>query len=296
MDLRNLRCFMAVAEELHFARAAERLHIEQSPLSRTIKDLESDLGARLFNRSTRGTQLTPAGQVLLETAPRVFAAVEQARQSVRAAACGQHGTLRIALSDGVLPQRLASLLALCRQEEPDVDIRLFEVPLAEQLSGLHRDMFDAGFARATLVDEGICAEVVWQTPLTIALPPRHPLLVHKHIPLAEALNFPLVLFHPERQAGLHQQISSLLRTVDTPPLVAEHVASQEVMLALVAAGYGVGLACEAQVAAQRMPEVVTRPLAGEPPLLTTYLLRAAHSPGPALARFITRVMKVVEQD
>lgn len=296
MDLRHLRCFMAVAEELHFARAAERLHIEQSPLSRTIRDLESHLGAQLFNRSTRGTQLTPAGHALLEAVPRIFAAVEQARYSVRAAASGQQGTLRIALSDGILPQRLASLLALCRQEEPDVDIRLFEVPLAEQISGLHLDLYDAGFARATLVDERIYAQVVWQTPFTIALPPRHPLLVHKHVPLVEALNFPLVLFHPERQAGLHQQISSLLRTVDTQPLVAEHVASQEVMLALVAAGYGVGLACEAQVATQRMPEVVTRPLAGEPPLLTTYLLRAAHAPCPVLARFIARVMKVVEQD
>ena len=85
MDLRHLRCFMAVAEELHFGRAAERLHIEQSPLSRTIKDLESDLDARLFNRSHRGTQLTPAGHALLEAVPRIFAAVEQARHSVRAA-------------------------------------------------------------------------------------------------------------------------------------------------------------------------------------------------------------------
>ena len=96
MELRHLRCFVAVAEELHFTRAAVRLHIEQSPLSRTIRELESDLGATLFERNRRGTQLTWAGQVLLEDARRVFAVLEQARTNVRAAATGYRGMLRLA--------------------------------------------------------------------------------------------------------------------------------------------------------------------------------------------------------
>lgn len=82
MELRHLRCFLAVAEELHFARAAERLHIDQSPLSRTIKELEEELGARLFVRTTRSTQLTRAGRLFLEHVQRVFAALDQARDSV----------------------------------------------------------------------------------------------------------------------------------------------------------------------------------------------------------------------
>lgn len=93
MELRHLRCFLAVAEELHFARAAARLHIEQSPLSRTIKELEEDLGARLFDRNTRSTRLTRAGLALLEHVPRVFAAVTQARDSVRAASSGFQGAV-----------------------------------------------------------------------------------------------------------------------------------------------------------------------------------------------------------
>lgn len=103
MEIRHLRFFLAVAEELHFARAAERLHIEQSPLSRTIKELEADLGEQLFVRTSRSTRLTRAGKLFLEHVPRVFTSLQQARDSVAAAANGFHGQLRIALSDGISP-------------------------------------------------------------------------------------------------------------------------------------------------------------------------------------------------
>lgn len=114
MELRHLRYFLAVAEELHFARAAERLHIEQSPLSRAIRELEEELGAQLFVRTSRSTRLTLAGKLLMENAPRVLLALDQARESVKAAANGFHGRLRVALSDGITPSRLPALLARCR--------------------------------------------------------------------------------------------------------------------------------------------------------------------------------------
>ncbi|OVZ26994.1 LysR family transcriptional regulator, partial [Pseudomonas aeruginosa] len=98
MELRHLKYFLAVAEELRFARAAEKLHIEQSPLSRAIKELEEELGVVLFARTTRSTRLTRAGKLFLEHVRRVLAAVEQARESVKAAANGFHGQLRVALS------------------------------------------------------------------------------------------------------------------------------------------------------------------------------------------------------
>ena len=141
MDIRHLRSFLAVAEELHFARAAERLHMEQSPLSRAIKELEEELGVVLFARTTRSTRLTRAGKLFLEHVPRVFTALQQARDSVKAAANGFHCQLRIALSDGITPSRLPNLLALCRQEEPEVEIRFFEVPLSQQIKGLHDDLY-----------------------------------------------------------------------------------------------------------------------------------------------------------
>ncbi|MDR6610533.1 LysR substrate-binding domain-containing protein [Pseudomonas synxantha] len=289
MELRHLRGFMAVAEELHFARAAERLHIEQSPLSRTIKELESDIGAQLFDRNSRGTRLTKPGEVLAEAVQRIFQAVEQARSDVQAAAAGYHCSLRIALSDGVMPQRLAAVLAQCREQEPEVEIRLFEVSLSQQLKGLREDLFDVGFARSNIVGDGIMAQAVWRTPLSIAVHARHPLLAHKQIPLAELLNYPLVLFHPHTHAGLHKQIESLLQQIPSPTTIAEHVSSHEVMMTLVAAGYGIGLTTEAQMMLCQNVEIVTRPLAGDQPLLTSYLLRPPKEPGETLKRFIARV-------
>lgn len=185
MELRHLRCFLAVAGELHFARAAERLHIEQSPLSRAIKELEEDLGIQLFARTTRSTRLTRAGKLFLEHVPRVFTALQQARDSVKAAVNGFHGQLRVALSDGILPSRLSNFLALCRQEEPEIEIRLSEVSLSEQIKGLHDDLYDVGFAGSDEVGDGIIAESVWNDPLMVAVPSRHPLLTYKRIPLEE---------------------------------------------------------------------------------------------------------------
>ena len=170
MDLRHLRCFIAVAEELHFARAAERLHIEQSPLSRAIKELEEDLGVRLFDRTTRSTRLTRAGQVFLEHVPRVFSALEQASNSIRAVAAGYQDQLRVALSDGITPPRLSALLAQCRQDDPDIEIRLFEIPLSQQIRGLNDELYDVGFAQSADVGDGIVAEAAWSDPLVVVMP------------------------------------------------------------------------------------------------------------------------------
>lgn len=292
MELRHLRCFLAVAEELHFARAAERLHIEQSPLSRSIKELEEDLGEQLFVRTSRSTRLTRAGKLFSEHVPRVFAALEQARDSVNAAANGFHGQLRIALSDGITPSRLPSLLALCRQEEPEVEIRLFEVPLSQQLKGLHDDLYDVGFAQSDEVGDGIAAEPIWSDPLMVAVPARHPLLKHKRIPLDEVLRYPLVLCDPKVCEGHARQVERVLRRVEQEPLIAERVASCDLMMALVSAGFALGLAGAPHIASSREPGVVARPLAGRSPMLTTYLLHREAETSGVLVRFIERVQAI----
>jgi DNA-binding transcriptional LysR family regulator len=289
MDFRHLRCFLAVAEELHFARAAERLHIEQSPLSRAIKELEEDLGVRLFERTTRSTRLTHAGHIFLEHVPRVFASLSQARDSVKAITAGYHGQLRIALSDSISHGRLTALLALCREQEPDVDIRLYEVSFTQQVKGLSGDLYDAGLAQCADVDDGLIAVPAWSDPILVAIPARHPLLAYKRIPLDEVLRYPLVLCDPDTCEGCSRQLAKMFRTVDREPLVAEQVVSHELMLTLVAAGFGLGFATEAHVSACNHPDIVTRPLAGRSPLLTTYLLRRNADPPGQLRRFIERI-------
>ena len=292
MELRHLRCFLAVAEELHFARAAERLHIEQSPLSRTIKELEEDLGEQLFVRTSRSTRLTLAGKLFWEHVPRVFTALEQARDSVKAAANGFHGQLRIALSDGITPSRLPTLLAQSRQEEPEVELRLFEVPLSQQLKGLQDDLYDVGFAQSDEVGDGITVKAVWRDPLMVAVPARHPLLIHKRIPLNEVLRYPLVLCDPKACEGHARQVERVLRRAEQEPLIAERVASCDLMMALVSAGFALGLAGAPHIPSSRESGVVARPLAGCSPMLTTYLLHREAETSEVLARFIERVQAI----
>ena len=292
MEFRHLRCFLAVAEELHFARAAEKLHIEQSPLSRTIKELEEDLGELLFIRTSRSTRLTRAGKLFLEHVPRIFTALQQAQDSVKAAANGFHGQLRVALSDGISPSRLPALLAMCRQEEPEVDIRLFEVSLSQQIKGLQDDLYDVGFAQSDEVGEGIAAHAVWSDPLVVAVPARHPLLKFKRIPLEEMMRYPLVLCDPLACEGHARQVERVLRRSDMEPLIAERVASCDLMMALVSAGFALGLTSAPHIAAGREPGVVARPLAGRSPVLTTYVLHREGESLEVLSRFIERVQAI----
>ncbi|CAM5792200.1 LysR family transcriptional regulator [Ottowia pentelensis] len=289
MELRLLRYFAAVAEELHLARAAERLGIDQSPLSRAMRDLEKLLGVALFDRSSRQTRLTWAGQVLLVECRRVLATVDQAIKATKGAAQGYQNYVRIAICDSLAQPRIATLLARSREEEPELEIRVFELPFSQQLKGLHTDLLDVGFALSAAVNHGLVAELVWTDPLSVIVPARHPLLAHTQVKLADALKFPLVLCHPDAASGCHDQIKAVLDDAGLPLKVVDHVTSLGVMLTLVGAGYGIGFAIASQVQALNRPDIATRPLAGTPPILSTYLVRRGGEPSEPLARFIKRV-------
>lgn len=295
MELRHLRCFIAVAEELHFARAAARLHIEQSPLSRIIKELEYRLGVQLFERTTRSTRLTWAGKVLLEEARRVIAVVDQARASVRSAAAGYRGQIRLALSDGIPQGRLASLLARCREEEPEVEICLSEVTFREQVRGLNDGLFDIGLAQSDEVGDGLVAEPVWFDPLVVAVPARHPLLSYRRVPLEEVVRYPLVLCDPQVCEGFWHQLQRVLISVNTKLTIADRVPTLDLMMALVAAGYGLGFSSLARITELNNPGVVARPLDGCATMLTTYLVRREGETSKQMARFIGRVSPTENQ-
>lgn len=294
MELRHLRYFVVLAEELHFTRAAERLHIEQPPLSRAIKDLEDELGVALFDRDRRGTRLTPAGSAFLQDVRRVLSALEQGRENVKAIAAGLQGSLRIAISDGTVDQRLSAFLAHCREEDPEIEIRLAEVPLAEQLRELRSGDFTMGFAHTANVGEEIIAEPIWHDPLIVAVPARHPLLAHKEVPLPELASYPLVLCDPQVCEGYCRELTRLLRPLEREPNVVEHASSLDMMLTLVGAGYGLGFTTPARLAVSQRADVIARPLAADSAVITTYLLRPrSDAPCLALERFITRLRSQV---
>lgn len=292
MELRLLRYFVTVAEELHLARAAERLGIDQSPLSRAMRDLEQRLGVALFDRSTRHMRMTWAGQVLLEQCHRVLSAVEQAIHITKGAALGYQSHLRIAICDSLAQPNIATLLARSREEEPEMEIRVFELPFPQQLTELHANMLDVGFALSEAVSEGLIAEPVWADPLAVVMPARHPLLVHKEVKLTEALRFPVVLCHRDAASGCNEQLQAVLDGAALPLKVVDHVSSLGVMLTLVGAGYGIGFANASQMHALNRPDIATRPLAGSPPMLSTFLVRRSGEPSEPLKRFISRAKRL----
>ncbi|MFP9230819.1 LysR family transcriptional regulator [Pectobacterium cacticida] len=166
MALLHLRYLIEVAAELCFACGKGRLHIEQLQLSCAIKELKKKLCVVLFVSTTRSIRLTRAGKSFLDLVPRIITALQQARDNVKAV----HGQLRIVLSDGITPSRLPALLAVCCLEEPESEIRLTEVPLSQQITGLQDALFDVGFTRAHDVGDAILTIPV------VAVPTRHHLL------------------------------------------------------------------------------------------------------------------------
>ncbi len=290
MELRHLRCFVVLAEELHFTRAAERLHIEQPPLSRAIKELEGELGVVLFDRNRRGTVLTAAGAVFLQDVRRLFTVLEQARENAKAVASGLRGSLRIAVSDGAIDPRLSAFLARCRAEEPEIEIRLSEVLLAEQVRGLRSGDFMIGFAHTGDVGDGIAAEPIWHDPLVIAVPARHSLLTYKEVPLQELQGHPLVLCDPQVCEGYCRELKRLLNTLEHKLNVVEEVSSLDMMLTLVGAGYGIGFMTATKIPISQRPDVVIRPLAMDSAVITTYLLRPdGGNLSASVERFIVRL-------
>jgi DNA-binding transcriptional LysR family regulator len=286
VELRHLRYFLAVAEELHFSRAADRLHIDQSPLSRTIKELERELDVELFERNTRNTQLTPAGKIFLEHVPRVFAALDQSTDAIKSWKRGYRGQLRIAQADFGTSTRFPLLLNRCHEEFPGIDIRLFEVSEAKLRTGLDAGIYDAGFSHTAISNHSFISEHVLSEPLVAALPLSHPLLSYERIPLDKIKCFPLVLGDQSWCAGFAAQVNQVLMRTHHEPFVAGRVATSEFMFAQVSSGKCVGIVAESHISGNTKYAVVARPLDTETPILNTYIIRRNVTPSSELSYFI----------
>jgi DNA-binding transcriptional LysR family regulator len=266
MNLKHLRYFLAVAEERSFTHAANRVHIEPSPLSRAIKELETRMGVRLLRRVKGRVQLTGPGKALEEEARRIMTQIEHAKSRVHSASKGFQMQLRIGLTDGLASPRLAQLLALSREEQPTTEIRIHDMTLSELHRALRHGQIDAGFTVDTRGNpEDIAMIKLWQEHPAVALPILHPLLAYEKVPLHEALHYPLITYHPERCAGGYRTMKRWLgRMARGRALnIAEHVSNHEQMVVLVAAGYGIAFGLESQFSLYRHPHVIVRPVEDE---------------------------------
>jgi DNA-binding transcriptional LysR family regulator len=285
LELRQLRYFVTLAEELHFARAAERLQMEQSPLSRAIRDMEGCLGVRLFERSTRSTKITRAGTVLLDYARRAIALMEQATTSTRSAALGQSEQLRIGVSDCTAYCRATEVLASFRAANPDVAVSLFEMPLHQQITGIRDGLIDASISLDGRYREGIEATAVAWDPICVVAPAAHSLAHSDAILPVDLVGHPFILFSAESDLGAGYQIDDFVETL-VRPRIAFRANSLGTMLILVALGHGIGLVGTTQAMTIARRDVVWRSINDIAPALTTYLLHSTGGISEPLGDFI----------
>lgn len=292
-DLRQLRYFVAVAEELSFTRAALRLHLSQPPLSQQIQSLEQDLGVRLLERTKRQVALTEPGRVFLEQARQILAKVDEARSQVVAAAAGYSGQLRLAYTVSVsfhpaLPQALLRY----GQIAPNVRLQLSEMYTEPQFAALLAGQIDVGFVRdkpAHAQDaRSLRLSVIDREPLLLALPVGHALAGRSSLRLAEVADDAFVSQPRELAATLYDRLVKLATSAGFQPSITQHAQQINGLLALVAAGLGLALV-PASMRTVRMTGVSYVPLEDPDAYLLLAVACRADNHAPALQQFLSTV-------
>jgi DNA-binding transcriptional LysR family regulator len=242
MELRRLRYFVAVAEELSFNRAAKRLHIAQPPLSNQIKQLEKELGVLLFERSSRGVRMTEAGELLLEEARRIFVQVDQTVNVVRRVGHGEVGRLTLGFVPSASNEVLPPILRAFRDRFPEVELFLREMRPDRVVQRLHDKQVDVGFLYLPLEDASLHIECVSREPLVLALPEAHPLASKQRVELQAVAGEPFVLPARYQMPGLYGQVTEACRQAGfVPNAVQKDVWLMQTIVGLVAGGTGVAL-------------------------------------------------------
>jgi DNA-binding transcriptional LysR family regulator len=247
MELRHLRYFIVLAEELNFTRAAERLHIAQPPLSQQIRSLEDELGLQLFDRKQRPLQLTPAGRVFLEQARQIFTQVEQAIGSAQRASRGENGRIVVGINTSIANSVLPAILRTFRDRFPNVELVLHELVSYQQLQELRDRQIDVGFVNLHHLqkidenDDTFSFTSILQEPFVIVLPESHPLAGQPQVSLAALADEVFILPPPHLPSGLYCQIVTLCQRVGFSPKVRQEATWMSTVLSLVAGGVGISL-------------------------------------------------------
>jgi len=263
MKLRHLRYFVAVAEELHFGRAAERLHIAQPPLSKQVRELEAELGVTLLRRTTRRVELAPAGEVLLARAREILAAVDDATEDTQRAARGELGRLALGFVGSATYALLPALAAALRSALPGVVLDLRgELLTPAQVTSLLDGTLDLGLLRPPVRQPELAVEVVRWEPLIAVLPQTHPLATADAVPLEKLSAEPFIVYPSHFRSVVHDAVEETCATHGFLPRVAHEVSETSTLVSFVAAGLGVSLVPES-VSHMTIDGAVYRPLAND---------------------------------
>ncbi|AHG92221.1 LysR substrate-binding protein (plasmid) [Gemmatirosa kalamazoonensis] len=294
MELRHLRYFVAVAEELHFGRAAERLHIAQPPLSRQIRDLERELGEPLLERGARGVTLTAAGRAFLPEARLVLAQAERARRTAQRAAAGETGRLRVGFVEAATYGGvLHDVLGFFRLHLPNIGLSLFELDPAQQADAFRDGRIDLGILHAPPPDAArwLHVEAVYGVRMIVALPEAHALAPRARVALGDLADEPFVLFPRPSAPALHDEIVTRCRRAGFEPRVVQEATGWHTVAGLVAAGIGVAFV-PASLAELRRPGVAYRPVTGLTAELTLHVAWKRGERSPVRDRFVTALKAV----
>lgn len=291
MEIRWLQAFVAVAEELHFGRAAQRLHLAQSPLSQTIRKLEREIGTPLFDRNTRSVSLTAAGQALLPHAYRVIEELELARQATHASVGTVYGSLTIGFSGALNHLTLPPLTRVVRQRYPEVGLKLIgRVMTQEGVEQVERGHLDISFVALPLGPTSLESRLVGREPFGVALPADHRLAGEEVIDLSDLADDGFITTPIGSGSGLQGSAMRACIAAGFQPRVVQEITDPYMILTLVSAGVGVALMASGM--ASIMPNgSVFVPLRGEPVYMNHGLAWSPKNPSQVLRA----VLEVAEE-
>jgi DNA-binding transcriptional LysR family regulator len=295
MELRHLRYFVTLAEELHFGRAARRLHLSQPPLSMQIKSLEAEIGTQLLARTRRHVELTTAGSVFLREAREILSRVEQATAAARRAGRGEIGELAVGfvtIADyNVLPRVLSEF----RAQHPSVRLTLREATTDAQLRDLAEQRIDLGFVLAPIQDDGLTTRPLLSEPLVAALPQGDALARGRaSLPLSRLADLPFILFPRHMAPGLYDDVVGFCRRAGFIPRIEQEAVQMQTIISLVSAGLGVAL-IPASMRNLGRSGVVYRALREKSPRTELLVAWRKGDNAPALHRFVECIERVVKQ-
>ncbi|MGY2053131.1 LysR substrate-binding domain-containing protein [Methylobacterium sp. JK268] len=289
IEFSQIRCFVAVAEELHFGRAASRLGMTQPPLSRQIQVLERILDAQLLERSSRSVRLTAAGRSFLPEAQRILRLSEAAAHVTRQVAAGRAGTLKLSFTAASAYAFLPDLVTACRAALPDVALSLREMVTKDQIEDLLAGRIDAALVRPPVTHPELDAVGARAEPLVAALPEGHPLAERAGLTLADFDRVPFIGYAPHEAHYFYDLTAGLFAQARVQPRTVQQLAQIHSILALVRAGLGLALVPQA-AEGLRLAGVAYRPLALPQPRPVELVLawRRDHD-NPLIARLVRLV-------